>query len=165
MGHSPQGDPLYTLRVNGMVEESIADGPGLRFVVFTQGCPHHCGGCHNPDTHAMDGGFLLDTRDILRQFRENPLLAGITFSGGEPFMQAAPLGELAVRVRALGKHVLVYTGYVYERLQERSVQEPAIAKLLAQTNTLIDGPYVAKLRSLELLYRGSSNQRILHLHE
>ena len=76
------------LRISGIVEESIVDGPGLRYVVFTQGCPHHCPGCHNPQTHDFDGGEFRNTDDILRQFMENPLLSGITFSGGEPFVQA-----------------------------------------------------------------------------
>ena len=104
------------LRISGIVEESIVDGPGLRYVVFTQGCPHHCPGCHNPQTHDFDGGEFRDTDDILRQFMENPLLSGITFSGGEPFVQAEPLCHLADAVHAAGKNVYAYSGYTCEEL-------------------------------------------------
>lgn len=169
MGHSRQGDSIHDqptgrLRVNGIVEESIVDGPGLRFVVFTQGCPHACLGCHNPGTHNLLGGYFVDVQDLGRQFAENPLLAGITLSGGEPFLQSAPLSLLAAQVRALGKTVLVYTGYVYEELLDKSLHNPCIAELLRYTDMLIDGPYIAALRNLELPHRGSSNQRILTLH-
>ena len=107
------------LRISGIVEESIVDGPGLRYVVFTQGCPHHCPGCHNPQTHDFDGGEFRDTDDILRQFMENPLLSGITFSGGEPFVQAEPLCHLADAVHAAGKNVYAYSGYTCEELYSR----------------------------------------------
>lgn len=161
--YSPQEQNTDRLRVNGIVDESIVDGPGLRFVVFTQGCPHACLGCHNPDTHSLEGGYFVDVHTLGRQFAENPLLAGITLSGGEPFLQPAPLSIVAAQVRALGKTVLVYTGYVYEELLDKSIHNPHIAKLLSHTDILIDGPYIAALRNLELPHRGSSNQRILTL--
>ncbi len=151
------------LRVNGIVEESITDGPGLRYVIFTQGCHHRCKGCHNPGTHCPEGGYLLNTDEIIRQFIENPLLSGITFSGGEPFLQPAPLCNIAEQVRNLGKTVVTYTGYVHERLLDMSLSNQDISRLLKLTDILIDGPFIAELRNLELLYRGSSNQRILTL--
>ena len=163
MGHSPVDEGLYKLRVNGVVEESIVDGPGLRYVVFTQGCPHKCKGCHNPGTHRSGAGHVLDIRDILRGFIENPLLSGITFSGGEPFLQPGPLSVLAAQVNGLGKNVAVYTGYEYEQLRDLARQDAYIGKLLDLTDILIDGPYVESLRNLELQYRGSSNQRVLEL--
>ncbi|SBW10294.1 Anaerobic ribonucleoside-triphosphate reductase-activating protein (fragment) [uncultured delta proteobacterium] len=147
------------IRLGGIQEESIVDGPGLRFVVFTQGCPHRCAGCHNPETHDPAGGFTMDTRVLLERFGQNPLLSGITFSGGEPFMQAAPLAAIAREVKTGGKTVVVYTGYTLEALLARA--DTAARDLLALTDLLIDGPYVESLRDLDLTFRGSSNQRIL----
>jgi len=155
--------PQGMLRLAGIVDESIVDGPGLRFVLFTQGCPHGCSGCHNPDTHSLEGGFLHRTEDILSRYAENPLLAGITFSGGEPLLQAAALCQVAEGVREMGGDVITYTGYTFERLLEltRHGQNPHMTRLLELTDLLIDGPYVEALRDLELDFRGSSNQRLL----
>ena len=149
------------LRVNGIVEESIVDGPGLRFVIFTQGCPHGCPGCHNPETHSASGGYSISTEALFARFTENPLLSGITFSGGDPFEQAAALTGIARDVRALGKNVVAYTGYTLEKLLGMTNENTAIAELLGEVDLLIDGPYVQSLRDLELQYRGSANQRIL----
>ena len=151
------------IRLSGIVEESIVDGPGLRFVVFVQGCPHHCTGCHNPQTHSFTDGYLDEIDHIFAQYQENPLLSGITFSGGEPFCQPEPLAELGQRVHDAGGHVITYTGYVYEDLLQMAENTPAIRDLLAVTDQLIDGPYIQALRDLTLPFRGSSNQRIITL--
>ncbi len=145
------------VRVAGRVAESIVDGPGLRYVLFTQGCPHRCPGCHNPDTHDFAGGTLVALRDILADVRRNPLLRGVTFSGGEPFCQSEALAPLAAALKRLGYHLLAYTGYVWEEL----TRDAAAARLLPFLDVLVDGPFVAARRSLELRFRGSSNQRIL----
>ena len=152
------------LRISGVVPESIVDGPGIRFTVFTQGCPHHCPGCHNPQTHAFDGGQLVDVEELAAQMEENPLLTGVTFSGGEPFCQPEPLCELAALVKARGKHVMVYSGYTLEQLLEMGKTKPAVRRLLQLADTLVDGRYVEELRDLTLEFRGSSNQRIIDLH-
>lgn len=151
------------LRLSGIVEESIVDGPGLRLVLFTQGCPHGCKGCHNPETHDPEGGFVRHVEEILAQYDENPLLDGVTFSGGEPFLQAGALCAVAEKVRARGGDVITYTGYTYEALLARTERgaEPDAARLLELTDLLVDGPYVEALRDLELPFRGSSNQRLL----
>lgn len=149
------------LRLNGLVEESIVDGPGLRFVLFAQGCPHHCVGCHNPETHDPQGGYDMTVQAILEKFMENPLLAGITFSGGEPFCQPLPLCSIAQTVHAMGKNVVTYTGFTYEALLHMAQNNEDIACLLQASDILIDGPYVESLRSMELRFRGSTNQRIL----
>lgn len=149
------------IRISGIVEESIVDGPGFRYVVFTQGCPHHCKGCHNPQTHPFEGGKLMDIDDIFKAFCENPLLAGITFSGGEPFCQPKPLYELAMKVKRLGKTVMTYSGYTFEELEESD--NLWVKKLLLATDILVDGPYIDELRDLTLQFRGSSNQRVLYL--
>ncbi len=150
-----------TLRLAGIVEDSIVDGPGLRLTLFTQGCPHHYPGCHNPETHALAGGSLHSLETLVARYAENPLLSGVTFSGGEPFLQAAPLAQLAARIHALGGTVITYTGYIFEDLAARAKEDAAVAALLDATDLLIDGPYVQALRSLDLPFRGSSNQRLL----
>ncbi len=153
------------LRVSGIVEESIVDGPGLRYTVFTQGCPHHCPGCHNPQTHDFDGGTMMRIDDIFAQYRENPLLSGITFSGGEPFCQPEPLYALALKVKALGHNVMTYSGYTYEQLLEMAAADEHVRELLSVTDILVDGRYVQELRDLNLKYRGSSNQRVILLNK
>ncbi|MFT4301318.1 MAG: anaerobic ribonucleoside-triphosphate reductase activating protein [Desulfovibrio sp.] len=158
----PEDAASQPMRLSGIVDESIVDGPGLRYVLFTQGCPHHCKGCHNPQTHSFDGGFVFTAEEALKQFGENPLLAGVTLSGGEPFAQAAPLCAVAQGVRSRGKTVITYTGYTFEDLWQRAQNDPWTARLLELTDLLIDGPYLEEFRDLELLFRGSSNQRLLH---
>ena len=153
----------FSLRISGIVEESIVDGPGLRFVVFTQGCPHHCKGCHNPQTHDFNGGETRDVREIFEMFIENPLLSGITFSGGEPFVQPQPLCMLARLVKKAGKNIVVYSGYTFEQLKAMGEKDPAVLELLGLCDTLIDGPFLEDQKDLDLLFRGSRNQRIIDL--
>lgn len=153
------------LRISGIIEESIVDGPGLRFTVFTQGCPHLCPGCHNPGTHDFESGYDMDIDEIFRQFKANPLLSGITFSGGEPFCQPEPLYRLGEKVKTLGKTIVLFSGYTLEQLLEMSQKELYVKQLLSIADILIDGPFVEALKDLELLFRGSSNQRIIELKD
>jgi len=147
------------IRLAGIVNDSITDGPGLRFVLFTQGCLHHCPGCHNPQTWDVEGGQGDTAAAIYEQIRANPLLDGVTFSGGEPFLQAEALLPLARMIRAGGYELAIYSGYTLEELLQ--LPDPAVGELLKQANILIDGPYVQAERSLSLSFRGSKNQRIL----
>lgn len=149
------------IRIAGIVNDSIVDGEGVRLTVFTQGCPHHCHGCHNPQTWNLDGGHEIDTEEIVEKLKENPLLSGITFSGGEPFLQPAPLTELAQAAHKLGLDVWSYTGFTLEELEKRTDAQ----QLLNEVDMLVDGPYVEALRDLTLRFRGSSNQRIIDLNE
>ncbi len=151
------------IRLAGLVDDSIVDGPGYRFTVFVQGCPHHCPGCHNPKTHDYDGGYDGDTDEIFAQIMENSLLQGVTFSGGEPMDQAAPLVELAKKIKSAGLDLWVYTGYTYEVLKSKN--DPAIQELLSLADVLVDGPFIMEQRDIELAFRGSRNQRILNLRE
>ena len=118
--------PPETLRLSGIVRESIVDGNGLRFVVFCQGCPHHCPGCHNPQTHDFSGGKDVPLTRILAEIVKNSLLQGVTFSGGEPFCQAGAFAELARRIKALPGRldVTVYSGYTYEELARKARTDP-----------------------------------------
>ena len=155
----PESGDTGLMWLSGIVEESIVDGPGLRYVLFTQGCPHHCKGCHNPQTHDFEGGFPFTAEAALAQIAENPLLAGVTLSGGEPFEQAQALCAVAEGVPAMHKNVMAYTGYTFESLLARN--DYWTNRLLELTDVLVDGPYVESLRDLELQFRGSSNQRLL----
>ena len=149
------------VRIAGIVKESIVDGPGLRLVVFAQGCRHNCPGCHNPETHSFDGGYIISIESILKCVRENPLLDGITLSGGEPFEQAGSFAELARLVKLMGLSVMTYSGYTYEEISAKAADRPDWKKLLDQTDILVDGRFELKNRSLELRFRGSTNQRII----
>lgn len=153
----------YELRISGVEPESIVDGRGFRYVVFTQGCPHNCPGCHNPQTHPFEGGKLADIRNLMTEICENPLLKGVTFSGGEPFCQPAPLAELGRMAHERGLDVTTFTGYLYEDLLEK--HDPAVNALLEQTDILIDGPFILAQKDLTLRFRGSRNQRIIDLNE
>ena len=153
----------YTLRIAGIMRESIVDGPGIRFAVFSQGCPHHCPGCHNPQTHDFEGGSEIDADRILEEIDKDPLLKGVTFSGGEPTCQAGAFAYLAEQVRERGLDIVLFSGYTYEQLMERCETEPELARLLELTDLLIDGPYVKEQRDLTLQYRGSANQRLIDM--
>jgi len=149
------------LRIAGTIQDSIVDGPGIRYVIFTQGCPHHCPGCHNPQTHDFAGGRDADVEEILSQISGNPILSGVTFSGGEPFVQAEALVPIAEAVKSRNKNLMIYTGYLFEDLQKR--QDKAVQRLLELADILVDGPFVLAERDLTLQYRGSSNQRVIDL--
>src|SRR5690554_4064189 len=114
-----------TIRIAGIIEETIVDGPGIRFVVFAQGCRHNCPGCHNPDTHSFTGGVSVPISKLLEQISKNPLLDGVTFSGGEPFEQAEPFGKLAIALKEKGLNVITYTGYTFEEIIEQREKEPS----------------------------------------
>lgn len=152
---------LMEIKIAGTVKESIVDGPGIRYAVFVQGCPHGCPGCHNPQTHPFEGGSTATVEEVFADFQRNPILKGITLSGGEPFCQAAALAQLAALVHSAGKDVVVFTGYIYEDLLR--MDNPAVHALLDETDLLIDGPYLEAQRDLELRFRGSANQRLIDM--
>lgn len=151
------------IRISGVVRESIVDGPGLRFVLFTQGCPHKCPSCHNPSTHDFSGGYEIEWEKVFEEFSKNPLLKGITLSGGEPFVQSAALIPLAKAVKDTGKDIVIYSGYTYEQLLTMAEENTDIKDLMSLCDILIDGPFILEKRDLTLLFRGSSNQRIIDL--
>lgn len=150
-----------TIKASGIINESIVDGPGIRYVIFTQGCPHHCPGCHNPQTHAFDGGKPLPISRVIREVKENPMISGVTLSGGEPMCQPKVLAHLAKQINALGKNVIVYSGYTFEEL--RDMNDKDVDELLSQCKYLIDGPFDQNKKSLMIKFRGSLNQRIIDL--
>ena len=153
--------PPKAIRIAGVVNDSIVDGPGLRFTVFTQGCPHHCEGCHNPQTWDFDGVKVVEIAEIVEKIRKNRLLTGITLSGGEPFMQALECAEIAREAHGLGLSVWTYTGYTWEKITGMVGDRPQWWALLKETDVLVDGPFIQEEKSLDLLYRGSRNQRLI----
>lgn len=150
------------IRIFGLANDSIVDGPGLRLGVFTQGCPHHCEGCHNPESHTFDGGEIRDVDEILEIARDNFLLDGITLSGGEPFCQPEACTEIAKGAHDAGLNVWCYTGYTYETLISG---KEAWKNLLQNIDVLVDGPFLIGERSLDIRFRGSRNQRIINVPE
>ena len=147
------------IRLAGLTGDSIVDGQGMRLAVFTQGCVHHCEGCHNPGSHTLDGGTLTDTDDVLARLAADPLQAGITLTGGEPFLQPEACLALAQGAHALGKTVWAFTGHTWEELHAEA--DPARMALLRAVDVLVDGPFVLAQRTLELPFRGSRNQRLI----
>lgn len=147
------------IRIFGTVEDSIVDGPGLRYSVFVQGCPHHCPGCHNPESHDFTGGRLTDTDALTQPFRTNPLLDGLTLSGGEPMCQPEACRTLADAAHAARLNVWCYTGFTWEALHAEG--DPARMALLQAVDVLVDGAFLLAERSLELKYCGSRNQRLI----
>lgn len=152
---------VYGIRLSGVVRNSIVNGPGVRIVYFAQGCPHHCPGCHNPETHAPLGGTLYSIRTLADLAISDPLLDGITLSGGEPFEQPEAMSELVTRIRTARAelNVWAWSGYMMERLME----DPRRRALAELCDVIVDGPFVRERRTLDLPWRGSDNQRIIEV--
>lgn len=149
------------LRIAGVEPESFVDGPGIRFSIFTQGCSHNCLGCHNPQTHDFNGGHLISLKELLEMIQENPLLDGVTLSGGDPMFQAKALVPLAREIKEMGLNLVIFSGFTYERLMSMKDQMPECLELLTFADILVDGPFVLAQRCLDLKFRGSKNQRLI----
>lgn len=156
---------LESIQIAGVVRESIVDGPGLRFAVFAQGCPHKCEGCHNPDTHDIKGGYPCVIEKIVTEIEKNPILSGVTFSGGEPFNQPEGFYRLALKLKERNLNLLAFTGYTYEELLEKGKENEYIILLLNLLDSLIDGKFILAARDLTLKFKGSQNQRFIDLNE
>lgn len=152
---------MEELSISGIIRESIVDGPGIRFVVFAQGCPHHCKDCHNPQTWDFSGGKKVSVKRIIDEVKKDPLLSGITLSGGEPFCQPSGMAQLARASHEQGLNVIAYTGFLYEDLLSKAGEDTSILDFLKNIDVLVDGPFVTALKSYELKFRGSSNQRAI----
>lgn len=150
------------MRVLSILEDSVVDGPGIRTVIFMAGCPHHCLGCHNPESWNLKGGKVMPIDDLLGKIEASGW-DGVTFSGGEPFLQAKELAELVRSCKKLNKDVWVYTGYTFETLQR--MNDAYVQDVLDHADVLVDGPFEHTLKDLSLRFRGSSNQRIIFLNK
>lgn len=184
MQSNKQNTTPVSLRLAGVVRESIVDGPGLRFAIFCQGCPHNCPKCHNQDTHDFSGGYDCDIQKIVNAIEENPLLSGVTFSGGEPSHQPVAFLEIAKKVKSRGLNIWMYSGYTLEELlsransaisdldnpnddssqtSEKNKEQVALKGLLSLIDVLVDGKFINELKDLTLPFRGSRNQRIIDM--
>jgi len=147
------------MRIYGLVQDSIVDGPGFRFSCFVQGCPHHCPGCHNPDSHDFDSGTEMTPAEVISKMLSNPLTDGLTLSGGEPFAQAGDCLAIAKAAHEHGLNVWSYSGWTYEFLLSEGTEDQKA--LLKELDVLVDGPFLLEQRSLSLAWRGSHNQRVI----
>ena len=153
------------LRVAGIIRESVVDGPGLRSVVFAQGCPRFCPGCHNPEAINPEGGKVLEDREILDVIAKTKLIRGVTFSGGEPFMQAEAFCKLGKVIKENGLDIMTYTGYTWEELLHMAQENPEVMELLQLSDYLVDGPFIESKKDLNMAFRGSQNQRVIDVRE
>ncbi|MBW3085565.1 Choline trimethylamine-lyase activating enzyme [Austwickia sp. TVS 96-490-7B] len=151
------------MRIAGRTHDSIVDGPGLRYVVFAQGCPLACPGCHNPQSQDPYGGVSVPVSEMIADWRSNPLLTGVTLSGGEPSRQPVAAAALARAAHDDGLDVWCWSGYRVEALLRQASTDPDVASLLSLVDVLVDGPYVQNRRTLQLAWRGSDNQRLIDL--
>ncbi|MBC8016378.1 MAG: anaerobic ribonucleoside-triphosphate reductase activating protein [Sporomusaceae bacterium] len=144
-----------------IVTDSVVDGRGLRTVIWCQGCHHNCPGCHNPDTHDFTAGFERDIDELVQQILAVKMQSGVTFSGGDPMLQAASCAQIARQLKEKGINIWCYTGFTFEELLNR----PDCLEFLQYVDVLIDGKFELALKSYELLFKGSANQRIIDVPE
>lgn len=148
------------MRIAGTIKHSLVNGPGIRFVVFFQGCIHHCKGCQNMDTWDPEGGVATEPDSMISMIRNTKLLDGVTLSGGDPFMQPLEAAIIAKACHEMGLNVWCYTGYTYEQIIDGKAPEGAM-ELLQHIDVLVDGRFELSLKSEECKYAGSSNQRLI----
>lgn len=157
------------IRLSGIAYESLVNGPGMRRVLFGQGCHHNCEGCFNPDTHPMDGGELMDMDKIINDIIQNPILSGVTFSGGDPWEQAEKFAYIARRLKEAitnrNFNIWSYTGYAYEFILENRERRKGWDELIRYVDVLVDGKFEKDKMEDNLRFRGSNNQRIIDVKE
>ena len=141
--------------------DSVVDGEGIRAVIWTQGCPHHCQGCHNPETHDFNAGYLVDVDTIKEQIKNLTFHTGITLSGGDPLMQVEACLDIARFTKDLGLDIWCYTGFTFEELIIASKTKPIIKDFLNTIDVLVDGKFKLEEKTYDSVFRGSKNQRII----
>ena len=149
------------LAVNEIQRDSIVDGEGIRSVIWTQGCPHHCLGCHNPETHSFQKGFSVDVDDIKEKLNQLEGQDGITFSGGDPMEQSEACAEIARYCKKINLNVWCYTGYTFEELLKKAEYISSIKDFLNNIDVLVDGKFILSQKSYDIAFRGSKNQRLI----
>lgn len=149
------------IRLSGIIHESLVNGPGIRRVFFSQGCKHNCKECFNPETHSFDGGELRNMDELIEELKGNPIISGVTFSGGDPFEQAGKFSYMAQKIKELGLNIWCYTGYKFEYIINNLKDNEAWDKLINNIDVLVDGRFEITLRDESIKYRGSSNQRVI----
>lgn len=152
---------MIVMRISGLISESIVDGPGLRFVVFFQGCLHNCYNCHNSHTHDLNGGYEITLEEIINKIKQNTYIDGITLSGGDPLFQVSECLSLIEEINKLNLNIIIYTGFTFEELIKMGESNEKYIQILEKIDCLIDGKFIENLKSLDLKYVGSSNQRLI----
>ena len=142
-----------------IIQQTMADGPGLRISIYCAGCLHHCKGCHNPQSWPMDAGHEVSIDSIMEIIKADEF-SNVSFSGGDPFYQVEAFTELARRIKEeTGKTIWCWTGFTYEEI----LADKHLSMMLPYLDTLVDGPFILEQRDTQLHFRGSANQRIIHL--
>ena len=155
---------MSTVRISGSKKHSSVNGPGVRYVLFFQGCPHHCPGCQNPETHDPVAGTERNVADLIQEILQTKYLDGLTFSGGDPLMQPEAVIEIAQAAKAAGLNIWLYTGWTFEQIQQGAAGEKA-KEALTLLDVLVDGPFVEKLKTGRAIWRGSDNQRLIDVQQ
>ena len=156
---------MKEIRMAGIIYESLSNGPGIRRVFFLQGCKHNCKGCFNPETHDFNGGILKDMDELIEDTLKNPMITGVTFSGGDPLEQSDKLIYMIKKFKEKNLNIWSYTGYTFEFLLENSNDKNKWKEYLENIDVLVDGKFEIEKSSANLKFRGSSNQRIINVHE
>ena len=154
-----------TIRLAGIAYESLVNGPGMRRVFFSQGCRHNCKGCFNPDTHSFDGGEEKDMDELIKDVLGNPMIKGVTFSGGDPFERPEEFAYMGEVFKKHGLNICSYTGYTSEFIVSHFNEKPEWRRLINTLDVLVDGQFEEDKKEEGLLFRGSSNQRIIDVKE
>lgn len=154
-----------TIRLSGIAYESLVNGPGIRRVFFSQGCRHNCKGCFNPDTHDFNGGEEKDIEELIKDTLSNPMIKGVTFSGGDPFERAEEFSYMAKRFKENNLNIWSYTGYTFEEILKNMEKRKGFKDLLNNIDVLVDGRFIEEEMTEGLKYRGSKNQRIIDVQK
>ena len=145
------------IRILDILKGTTVDGPGFRTSIYFAGCRHHCPGCHNPQSWDFDAGHEMDIEEIMDIVKEEDF--DVTFSGGDPLYHPQEVHELSRRIVESGHNVWLYTGFTYEEIEAA----PTLNSALEYIDTIVDGPFIESQKDPDLLFRGSSNQRIISL--
>lgn len=149
------------MKLAGEIKHSLVNGPGIRYVIFFQGCPHSCPGCQNPETHDLAGGAEVSPDNLIERISSTKCLDGVTLSGGDPLMQPEECAKIAAAVQPMGLNVWLYTGWTMEEI----LADPLKRKSVRDVDVIVDGPFIQSLRSEACLWRGSSNQRLIDVQQ
>lgn len=151
---------MQSVKIAGAKKHSSVNGPGVRYVLFMQGCSHHCPGCQNPETHDISEGVEMEVEEVVSDILATRYLDGLTLSGGDPLFQPEASFEIARRVKESGLDIWMYTGWTFEQIMDGKAGQKA-KEVLSFINVLVDGPYVEALRSEDVIWRGSTNQHLV----
>lgn len=151
---------IHTVRIAGQKKHSSVNGPGVRYVLFLQGCPHNCPECQNPETHDLSGGMEAEISSVIQDILNTRYLDGVTISGGDPLMQPQACCEIVRQLHEHGINLWLYTGWTWEQIQQGAAGDDAI-RVLSWLDVLVDGPFLNELKSDQVIFRGSTNQRLI----